>query len=74
MRMKKANNNFNGVYFTKPQILKFKTESVISDEDMMHLFMGFVRLIKRSVELDIENKYLTKIKSLENEIKLLNKG
>ena len=63
--IKKAKINVYGIYYTRPQILKFENTSLISDEDMVSLFLGFVRLIKKSVELDMENKYSHKIKLLE---------
>ena len=71
--LKKSQNKTFGVYYFTPKVLKFKNLSIISDDDMIHLFMGFVRLIKKSVEIDVESKYLKKIKILENRIKNLTK-
>ena len=57
------------IYYIKPRLLHFENESLISDEDITHLFLGFVRLMKKSIELDIESKYLNKIKRLEQQLK-----
>ena len=57
------------IYYIRPQLLRFEREGLISDEDITNLFLGFVRLIKKSVEVDMENKYLDKIKNLETRLK-----
>ena len=70
--MKKVENckNIKGVYYIKKRLLKFeKPYDLLSDDDMLNLFMGFVRLIKRSAEIEVESKYLSQIKNLENKIK-----
>lgn len=71
--IKKA-KNVSGVYYLAPHILQFENTNLISDEDIMHLFLGFIRLIKKSIELDMENKYINRIKSLESKLKMLNKN
>lgn len=68
----KLNKNSCGIYYTKKQILKFENNNkLLSDEDMFNLFNGFVRLVKRSVELEVEGKYLLEINKLKNQIKKL---
>ena len=41
------------IYYIRPQLLRFEREGLISDEDITNLFLGFVRLIKKSVEVDM---------------------
>jgi len=65
----KANKNFSGVYFFKSRILKFNNTELIDDEDLFHLFMGVIKLMKQSIKFSVENKYLQKIKTLENKLK-----
>ncbi|MGN0961408.1 MAG: hypothetical protein ACI4PF_04335 [Christensenellales bacterium] len=58
--MKKIKPNYiiTGKYFTCKQILKFQNyNELISDDDIVNLFMGLVRLIKKSTELKMEAKY-----------------
>ncbi len=38
--------------------------AMLSEQDIINLFLGFVRLIKRSATLEVEQKYRRKIKDL----------
>lgn len=70
MRKLNINNNLTGVYYTKKQILKFeKPKDILNDDDILNLFMGFVRLIKKSTEIEMEEKYLLEITKLKNKLK-----
>ena len=56
----------SGVYYVRRQILKFSTSSeLVSQEDILSLFMGLCRLIKKSSEYALESKYLNRIEYLE---------
>ena len=51
-------------YYTKcsPQILQFKApENALTDVELNNLFAGFLRLIKKTVILQFEKEYRTKI-------------
>lgn len=64
----------NKIFYFKKHILKFKNPNgLVSDEDILHLFLGIVRLIKRNTEIAIEEKYVCKINKLENKIRKLSK-
>ena len=64
----------NKVFYGKKRLLKFKSQhELVSDEDLMHLFVGFVRLIKKSSEIEAEEKYSQKIARLERELSILKK-
>ena len=55
-----------GVYYCRKRILKFNAcHNCVSQEDIMSLFIGLCRLIKTSSELEIKNKYISRIKYLE---------
>jgi len=72
--MKKLMPNYvlSGIYYSRKKPLRFEGESdLVSQEDMLNLFMGLCRLIKKSSEYKLENKYLSRIKYLE---KLLDKN
>lgn len=65
-------NNFGCIFFAKKRVLKFKSKSaIVSDEDIMNLFLGLVRLIKKNTEISLEEKYLERINKLQSEIKKL---
>lgn len=67
-------NNFGCIFFTKKRVLKFKSKSaIVSDEDIMNLFLGLVRLIKKNTEISLEEKYLERINKLQSEIKKLSR-
>lgn len=60
----------NKVFYFKKRILQFKKpSSLISDEDIMNLFLGLVKLIKKNTELKLEEKYLCQINKLQAQIK-----
>ena len=62
------------VFYLKKRILKFQNPNgLVSDEDILNLFLGLVRLIKKNTELIMEEKYLHKISSLQAQIKKLSK-
>ena len=70
MRKLIANRQLCGIFYFRKQPLKFQSSlDIISDEDIMSLFLGFVRLIKKSVEIEMENKYQKTIKSLQLRLK-----
>ena len=47
------------------KILNFKSRSnILTDSDITNLFMGFVRLIKKSIICEVEKKYRDKIEYL----------
>lgn len=59
----------NKVFYFKKRILKFKRPNgLISDEDILNLFLGLVKLIKKNTELKMEEKYLCKINKLQAQI------
>ena len=63
-----------GVFYTKRHLIKFeKPSEMLSEEDMLNLFMGFIRLIKKSTELEVEGRYLSEIKKLQNKLKKFEK-
>lgn len=70
MKKININKNMSGVYYTKKRLIKFqKPNDILSDEDILNLFMGFVRLIKKSTEIEVENKYILEINKLQNKLK-----
>lgn len=70
----KPNYNLSGRYYINKQILQFQNYTeLISDDDIINLFMGLVRLIKRSAEMKIEAKYSREIEQLKDEIKSIGK-
>jgi len=73
--MNNGNNYYmNKVFYCTKRLLKFKSPNeLVSDEDLMNLFVGFVRLIKKSSELEAEEKYSKKIAKLERELRILKK-
>lgn len=59
----------NKIFYFKKRILKFKRPNgLISDEDILNLFLGLVKLIKKNTELKMEEKYLCKINKLQAQI------
>ena len=69
MRILSPARKFRGIYFENQRVLQFKkSDELISEDDIFNLFLGFVRLIKRSVEIEVENRYESKINSLEKEL------
>lgn len=72
MKELKANYNFSGIFYFRKQILQFQTDNeYISDDDIMSLFMGMVRLIKNSCEIKAEKKYIKVINDLKKELALM---
>ena len=62
------------IFYFKKRILKFQNPNgLVSDEDILNLFLGLVRLIKKNTELIMEEKYLHEILSLQAQIKKLSK-
>lgn len=65
----KPNYYQSGIYFARKQILKFQNYyELISDDDITNLFMGLVRLIKKSTEMKLEAKYIREIEFLKSEL------
>ena len=74
MEKLRLNRNQKKMYYITPRILQFKnSSSIISDDDLVNMFVGFVRLIKKSTEIEIEDKYLKKIELLEKELRFYKK-
>jgi hypothetical protein len=68
------NKNMHGTFYAKKQILRFeKPNNCLDDDDIINLFMGFLRLIKKSVELEVEERYLLEIRQLKNRLKKFEK-
>ena len=66
--------NLKKIFYFKKRILKFQNPNgLVSDEDILNLFLGLVRLIKKNTELIMEEKYLQKISNLQAQIKKLSK-
>lgn len=60
----------NKVFYFKKRILKFKKPNqLISDEDIVNLFLGVVNLIKKNTELKMEEKYMGLINNLKAKIR-----
>ena len=71
----RPSKSISGVYYTRIKVLQFKPQvDLVSDEDIMDLFMGLVRLIKRNAELEVEERYLDKIKSMTRKIESLSRA
>lgn len=69
----KPNYYIKGTFFKNKQILKFQNYSeLVSDEDIINLFLGMVRLIKKSTEMKMEARYIREIESLKRELSLKN--
>jgi len=67
--MIKCNKNFSGVYYFSKRILKFpQKDDTIDDEDIVDLFFGLIELIKKNIEIKVENKYSKLINSLNRQI------
>lgn len=65
----KPNYILTGKYFAHKQVLKFQNyNEFITDEDIMNLFLGLVRLVKKSTEMKIEAKYAREIENLKNKL------
>ena len=68
----KRNNNITGKFYTRKQILHFPCmEEMITDKDILDLFNGLIELVKRSVELKVERKYVVLIDVLKSELQNL---
>lgn len=69
----KPNYYIKGTFFENKQILKFQNYSeLVSDEDIINLFLGMVRLIKKSTEMKMEARYIREIECLKRELSLKN--
>ena len=65
----KANRVLSGIFYTKRHVLKFESnQEIISEEDILDLFIGLVRLIRRSAEVSIEEKYQRELNDLKREL------
>lgn len=72
MKYLKPNYKVTGAFFENRKILKFRNHyELISDDDIINLFMGLVRLIKKSTEMKVEARYLKEIESLKNSLQRL---
>ena len=60
--VKKGKIQFKKFKISNPKLLNFKAKpQLLSDKDIVNLFMGFVRLIKKSAMFEIEKKYQNQI-------------
>lgn len=74
MRKLKGNKNLNGKFYTKYQLLKFENRNnMLCDEDLIDLFMGLLRLVKRNIEIKVEAKYKKTIDKLNCELNFFKK-
>ena len=72
MRRLKLINNVSGIFYVKKRLLKFKKrEDIISYEDIMHMFVSVVSMLKETTERMMEKKYIKRILTLENEVETL---
>lgn len=66
--MENLNKN-NKIYYFRKRVLHFKKNSgLVSDEDITNLFLGLMRLLKKNAEIEMQEKYLSKIARLQNEL------
>lgn len=62
---------FFAICHTKNNVLKFNyIQSGLSEKDMLNLFMGFIKLIKRTAEEQAEMKYRNIIIDLKKKMKI----
>lgn len=55
-----------------PNVLKFNDKSnLLSEKDMINLFLGFIRLVKKSVSYELEEIYRKKLRYYHNQIENL---
>lgn len=74
MEYLKSTSKISGIYYLTKRVLKFKQrEEFISEDDVMSLFFGAVKILKETTERVIEKKYINRILSLEKEVKTLQK-
>lgn len=72
MKNYKVCKNLSGIYYISKRLLKFQSrDELLSEEDIMHLFYGFIKLLKDSTKQAIEKKYLNVINTLKREINYL---
>ena len=72
MKNYQLSKNLSGIYYAKKRLLKFQSrDEILSEEDVMHLFYGFINLLKDSTKQTIEKKYLNIINNLKKEINYL---
>lgn len=69
MKNIKIRKGVSGVYHINPKVLKFRNSTKINESDIDNLFKGTLRLLKLLISESIESKYLSKINSLEQELK-----
>lgn len=59
----------NKIFYFRKRVLQFKKNlGLVTDDDIMNLFLGLVRLVKKNTEIIMQEKYLNKITKLENEL------
>lgn len=64
----------NRIFYFRKRILKFqRPNGIVSDEDIINLFLGLIRLIRRNTEIILEEKYINKINKLQTQIQKLSK-
>lgn len=71
--MDTTNFKSKNIYYFSKRVLKFKSPNqLVKEEDLFNLFMGVYRLMKRNIEITMEDKYLDRIRYLESKINKLN--
>ena len=72
MKKLKMSKNIRGKFYLSKRILRFKNPSdIITDKDIMNLFMGFINLLQSMAEQRLEQKYSSEILRLQREINYL---
>ena len=72
MKKLKPNKFCKGIFYFQIKILKFPSNcDIVSDDDILSLMSGLIKLIKKSTEVRVEEKYLRQIELLNNELNSL---
>jgi len=66
----------NKIFFQEknPNLLKFKNKlnnSILREEDMINLFLGFIKLVKKSIRAELEFEYKKKLSYYHSKIQNL---
>ncbi len=71
MKIVRLNRNIRGIFFVCKKALVFSSPmSVITDNDIESLFIGFLSLVKSTVKDRLEREYRGKIARLEKELQV----
>lgn len=69
MKIVRCKSYVLGTYFIKPRVIQFRNSNMLNEQDIDNLFKGALRLLKLMITESIEKKYLSRIASLERELK-----